>query len=109
MPDAPKVTRKTARNRDFRIVFANAIRLRLGDNECGITFVMETDDETGNIVLEDQIQVVMTPRSLKILQLTLNHAMTELERAIGPITLAPEKMAELEKALASAQAKPTSS
>ena len=100
MPDAPKL--KTIRSRDFRIVFSNGARLRLGDNDAGITFLIETDDEAGTMVHEDQVQVLMTPRSLKILQLSLNHAMSELERAVGPIALAPEKLAELEKAFQAA-------
>jgi hypothetical protein len=100
MPDTPK--RKTIRSRDFRIVFSNGARLRVGDNDCGITFLLETDDETGALIHEDQVQVAMTTKSLKILQLSINHVVADLERVIGPITLAPEKMAELEANLRAA-------
>ena len=92
--------KKTIRSRDFRTVFANGLRFRIGDNDAGMTFLIETDDETGNIVHEDQVQVVMTPRSLKVLQVVISHGLIELERLIGPIDLGAEKNTELEKILA---------
>jgi hypothetical protein len=106
MVDTPKPKVRTIRGRDFRTVFANGMRIRLGDNDTAITFLIETDDENGMMVHEDQVQVMLTPKSLKVLQLVLTHGVGELEKALGaPITFAPEKQAELDKTLATVMAK----
>jgi hypothetical protein len=105
MADVAQQKKKTVRSRDFKTIFSNGIRMRVGDNDAGITFLIETDDENGTLIFEDQVQILMTPKTLKVLQMVLSHSISELERIIGPITLAPEKQAEIERNLANSSAK----
>ena len=100
MPDNKSSGKKTVRSRDFRTIYANGIRFRIGDTDAGITFLIETDDETGTMIHEDQVQVVVTPKALKVIQIVISHGLAELERVFGPIDLGAEKGAEIEKALA---------
>jgi hypothetical protein len=78
------------------------MRFRIGDNDTAMTFLIETDDETGTIVHEDQVQVIVTPKTLKLLHMVLTHGISELERLIGPIDLGAEKISEIEKSLVDA-------
>ena len=95
---------KTIRSANFRTVFSNAIRMRLGDNDGSITFLIETDDETGAMIHEGQVQLLMTPKSLKILQMIVNHSIGELERVVRPIEFPPEKITEIGKLLSESKA-----
>jgi hypothetical protein len=90
---------KTVRGRDYRTVFANGVRFRVGDNDAAMTFLIETDDETGTVVHEDQVQVIVTPKTLKVLHMVMTHGISELERLMGPIDLGAEKISEIEKSL----------
>jgi hypothetical protein len=99
MPDAPQAIKKTIRSRDFRTVYSNGSRFRIGDNDASMTFLIETDDETGSMIHEDQVQVIMTPRSLKVLHMVITHGLTQLEQLMGPIDLGAEKIAEIQNAL----------
>jgi hypothetical protein len=85
-------------DKDFRITFANAFRIRLGDNDCGLTFVVEADDPEGPYQ-SDQIQVAMTPRTLKLLNFAVSKVLERLEEAVGPIPLPEEKTRALAAAL----------
>src|ERR1700730_2873162 len=72
------VQKKFSRSRDFRIAFSNAVKMRIGDNDASLTFVVETDDENGSLMQEDQFQVIMTPKSLKILHMSIGYGLSEL-------------------------------
>lgn len=83
--------------RDHKIVFTNAFSLRLGDNDISIEFSTEQTIADKQVYLS-QLQVMMTPKSAKILSLVLNNALEQLEKLSGaPITLPPDKIAELNR------------
>jgi hypothetical protein len=88
---------RTGTASDFRIVFANAFRVRIGDNDCALSFVVETDDLQGQIQI-DQVQVACTPRTLKLMHHAITLGLKRLEAATGPIELPPDKIEGLEKA-----------
>jgi hypothetical protein len=97
MPEAPK--RKVIPSRDFRSVYANIFRLRLGDNDGAVTFMMETDDGDGVLYNQEQVQVVMTPRGMKTLHLILANALEQLEKIAGPIQIAPGLVENIQKTM----------
>ena len=90
-------------DKDFRIVFANAFRLRVGDNDCSVTFVVETDDPDGQYQT-DQMQILLTPRSLKLLNFGITKVIEKFETSLGPIHVPEEKLRALEAAFADAPA-----
>jgi hypothetical protein len=89
---------RTKVDKDFRIVFANAFRVRVGDNDCSLTFIVETDDSEGQHH-SDQVQIVLTPRTLKIINFGVEKALERLEALTGTIHVPEEKLRALEAAL----------
>jgi hypothetical protein len=85
--------RRVLRSKDYHEVFANAWRIRLGDNDCSVIFCLESTDESGKSVIIDQVQVVMTPKSLKILNILLSAGIASLEKILGTIPV-PKEMEE---------------
>lgn len=92
-PDKPVVPSK-----EFRTVYINAFRMRLKDNDVMLSLATEVDDSQGNEYLQDEVRVVMTPRTAKILMLSLNKVMKVYEESIGVIQLPPSKEEEIAKA-----------
>jgi hypothetical protein len=94
-------------SKDFRVVAANSSRLRLGDNDCGLTFILETDDHEGPVQI-DEVQISLTPRALKLLNYTITKALGQFEELVGHIALPPEQLRivdqQYEAAFASAKA-----
>jgi len=96
MPDTPKPPR-IVQAKEYRTTFANGMRVRIGDNDGGITFLIEAPDDAGVLFHEDQVQVVMTPKTMKILHITLGYAVSELERMVGgTIPVTPEQMSAIQ-------------
>lgn len=93
-------SKKSERSSFFRLIFANAFRLRVGNNDVGITLAVETDGPDGEAYFVDEAQVLMTPASAKLLAHMLQNAIKVFERENGPILLAPGKLDELDRALA---------
>jgi hypothetical protein len=68
------------------------------DNLCELLFAYETAaDEGEQIIVVEEFRAIMTPRTLKTLQLLLAQVMPRFETAIGGIAMAPGKEEELSK------------
>jgi hypothetical protein len=75
---------------DLPSYYANTFRFRFGDNDCSLIFGLEAPDPAGKQCIFDKCDVILTPRVLKILSLTLSHILTEVEKAIGTIPVPNE-------------------
>jgi hypothetical protein len=99
-PDEPNTPQKKFRHSDkFNHIFTNAFRVRVGDNDVGLTFSLETDDIGGEIVVVDQAQMIMTPKTLKVLSKTLSVVIGRLEKEIGEIEIPQQNLKEIETIL----------
>ena len=80
------------RSKDFRYVFANAFSVRLSDNEITIKFGMDEGGDPKNLDILDEVAVVMTPKTLKIMLNNLGNALTAMEAQFGEVSVPPEKL-----------------
>jgi hypothetical protein len=92
MADEPK--RKVVASKDFAVVYANAIRFRVGDNDGAVTFLVETDGQDGTLYNLEQVQVIMTPRVMKILHMVLGDGIAALEKLLGAPIQIPASVTE---------------
>jgi acetyl/propionyl-CoA carboxylase alpha subunit len=93
------------KTKDFRHVFSNTFSMQFNDNDVQITFghVLDAADLAKGMI--EEVSVFITPRSAKIMMLSLKSAIERFEQAVGmPIPLPPGKMEEIEKAAALVQA-----
>jgi hypothetical protein len=96
------------KTKDFRNVFSNSLSMQFSDNDVRITFGHSLDVADPSKGVIEEVSVFMTPRSAKILMLSLKSTIERFERAAGtPIFLAPGKMEEIEKALSQIAVTPT--
>ena len=79
------------RSKDFRYVFANAFSVRLSDNEVALTFGLNEGDPE-KVEIFEEVAVVMTPRTLKIVLNNLGNALTAMETQFGEVSVPPEKL-----------------
>lgn len=87
------VAARVMRAKDFRVAFANTFRFRTGTNDIGIAFGYQTEvpgpipNSTQNIV-QDEVEVVLTPVVLKLLQMAIADNIEAFETTTGhPIEL----------------------
>ena len=78
------------RSKDFRYVYANSFGVRLGDNDLTLTFGMHEGGEPEDMM--EEVALVMTPRTLKIMLNNLNNALQALESKIGEIPVPSGKL-----------------
>ena len=78
------------RSKDFRYVFVNAFGLRLGDNDLTLTLGMNDGVDPEDML--EEVAVVMTPRTLKIILNNLGNALKAFESHIGEIPVPPAKL-----------------
>jgi len=78
-------------SKDFRYVFANAFGLRMGENDLTLTFGMHEGGDPKDML--EEVAVVMTPRTLKIILNNLGNALKALEAQTGEIPVEPGKLA----------------
>ena len=78
------------RSKDFRYVFVNAFGVRLGDNDVTLTLGMHEGGDPQDML--EEVAVVMTPRTLKIILNNLDNALKALESQVGEIPVPPEKL-----------------
>ena len=71
-------------------MFANSFGVRLGDNDLTLTLGM-TEGGNPEDMLEE-VAIVMTPKTLKIMLNNLDNALKALESQTGEILVAPEKL-----------------
>lgn len=78
------------RSKDFRYVFINAFGLRLGDNDVTLTLGMHEGGDPEDML--EEVAVVMTPRTLKIIVNNLDNALKAFESQLGEIQVPPGKL-----------------
>ncbi len=78
------------RSKDFRYVFVNAFGVRLGENDVTLTLGMHEGGDPQDML--EEVAVVMTPRTLKIILNNLDNALKALESEIGEIAVPPKKL-----------------
>jgi len=78
------------RSKDFRYVFVNAFGVRLGDNDVTLTLGMHEGGDPKDML--EEVAVVMTPRTLKIILNNLGNALKALESHAGEILVPPGKL-----------------
>lgn len=89
------------KSKDYRDVFSNTFGMQFSDNDVRMTFghALDLADPARGIV--EEVSVFMTPRSAKMLMVTLKNTIERFEKMTGvPIPLPPAKMEEIEKSLA---------
>ena len=69
-----------------RFVYANSMAIQAGDNDVLLRFGMATDP-TNPTVMEEQVVVVITPRTAKLLVHALSTSLTAIEKQFGEIKL----------------------
>ena len=77
-------------SKDFRYVYTNAFSVRLGDNDITLLFGMHEGGDPQDML--EEVAVVMTPRTLKILLNNLGNALQALESKVGEFPVPPEKL-----------------
>jgi hypothetical protein len=103
----PKEKRPT-QAKDFRIVFANAFTVRFGDNDALLKFAMDFDSSDLDAPLVEEVGVVMTPRSVKLLAHALTESISAFEAALGPIQVPKSKLNGISESIRSRAAEPAS-
>ncbi len=93
------------RSKEHRVVFTNMFTLSAGDNEVSMTCSVENQGaavgpEQAHL---DEVTIVMTPRTLKIMSISLSNAISYLESRKGPIPLEPSKIEEINRLMEQAQ------
>lgn len=78
------------RSKDFRYVFINAFGVRIADNDLTLTLGMHEGGDPEDML--EEVAVVMTPRTLKIMLNNLDNALKALESHIGEIPVPPGKL-----------------
>jgi hypothetical protein len=86
-------------SKEFRRVFANAFVIGFGDNDTGITFGFHQPPEPA-ATMQEEVMVVMTPRTMKLLAANLGAMIKQWENIFGEIPVPTEKLQDFEKNLA---------
>jgi len=87
------------RDKDHRLVYANAFHMAFGDNDVTITFGIDQRPQTGKKGMVEYSSVIMTPRTAKTIYKTLEHVINQYEKMRGEIELPDAKKAEIKSAL----------
>ena len=83
------------RSKDFRTAFANTFRFRASPTDIGLTFGYATQlpSPTGDRnILQDEVEVVITPSTLKVLKIAIDDHLEAIEKMIGTIQLPQDIM-----------------
>jgi hypothetical protein len=118
MADDPKPTpipakplARIGRSKDFRVVYTNSFRFRASHADVAVCFSYQTELPGDQTILQDEVEVVLVPSTLKLLQMAINDNVEAIEKVLGTITLPPEVLEQLAAAkaetLAKAQAEPS--
>jgi hypothetical protein len=90
---------KIIKSPDWRLVYSNTFGIMFGDNDVRLTISVDQDlQKPGTEVLE-QLAVIMTPRTAKILAHTLSAVVANFEAVNGPISLPQDRLEKLDAAL----------
>lgn len=94
-----KQEKKHVESKDFRTVFVNAFNMRFGENDVALMLSTEVADSKSDVFFQDEVRVMMTPRSAKVLFLILKTMISEFEKERGPIPMQEGKEEEIINAL----------
>jgi hypothetical protein len=87
---------KVIKSPDWRLVYSNTFGLVFGDNDVRITIGVDQDPlKSGTDILE-QMAVVMTPRTAKLLVHTLSAVIANYEAVNGPIGLPQDRLEKVD-------------
>lgn len=90
--------KKRVQSKDFRTVVVSSIGAAANDNLAQITFGLEIiDQDSDEEIILEEIRLVMTPRTLKVVQQTLRNLLDGMELAMGEIPLGILPKAQVEK------------
>jgi hypothetical protein len=96
MPDNPRL--KNSRSKDFKYIYSNGIGAQIGGGEATLIFGIKEDPSVQDDVLLEEIAVIMTIPTLKILSVTLSQIIENIERASNTkIPYDEQKFAALRK------------
>ena len=85
-------------HRNSKIVFANAFAIRASDNDVAIDFSTEQNLNNTDSFLSS-CQVVVTPKSAKLLTLILSEAIKQLEEVMGQIVIDQSRLDQIKGAI----------
>jgi hypothetical protein len=91
------------RAKDFRVAYSNTFRFRISPGDIAIAFGYQTEIPDQGII-QDEVEVVLTPATLKVLKLAMDDTLEAVEKAIGSIQLPPEIMEQITAAKTAATA-----
>jgi hypothetical protein len=83
------------RSSQFRTAYCNSFRPRIGDNDVGLIFSYQTATHTGEVVLQEEAEIVVTPREAKYISEMLKRVIEEIENVTGTIDLPPTMIEQL--------------
>jgi hypothetical protein len=85
-PQLSALEKKKITSKDFRTIAVSAIGANANDNLVHLTFGLEvTDNTTMEEVIVEEVRLVMTPRTLKAVQMTLTQLVQGLETVMGEL------------------------
>jgi hypothetical protein len=99
--------KRSVRSAQHKFVAADTFGFRIGDNGAQITFGLESADAENKEYIQQEVTIVLTLRSLKVLQLLATTIVEGYEKTVAPIPIPAEKEAQLRSIkIAVAAAKP---
>jgi hypothetical protein len=110
VPEKPaeqqQVTVFVVQSKDYRTIYSNSFRLRMGDNDIGMSFSYQTQrpaEGDQNLIMtrlepvvQDEAEVIVTPRQLKYMSEVLKRAVIDFENRFGEIVLPSVMTAQFE-------------
>jgi hypothetical protein len=91
------------RSKDFRYIYTNGLQLQIGTGDVTILFGIKEDQSDPEDKILEEVGVVMTLLSAKLLAYTLSKLLEQVEKTSGsPIPLDPAKIVALETFLSAA-------
>ena len=78
------------RSKDFRYVFINAFGLRFSDNDVTLALGLHEGGDPKDML--EEVAVVMTPRTMKIIVNNLSNVIDQFEIDVGEIVTPPGKI-----------------
>jgi hypothetical protein len=90
--------KKKILSKDFRTIAVSTIGANANDNLIQVMLGLEIlDADTMQDGLMEEVRLVMTPRTLKMVQMTLTNLVQRLESVLGEIPVGPPPPVQLEK------------
>jgi hypothetical protein len=82
------------RSREFRNVYTNSFRMRATANDVGVNFGYQSELPNDETVLQDEVEIIMTPLTVKFLTLVLQSIVDDIEKQAGQKIEIPAEMLE---------------